>query len=84
MKNRKDIFYYARFYGIPIYYQPEEGDEEIVGRNWFCQKLVDLVCEILFIKMIFVGDFDYKIVLYEKTITRQEIIDKLGDWIYDR
>lgn len=82
--NKKDIFYYARFYEIPVYYQPEEDDEEIVGRNWFCQKLVDIVCCILFIKVILFGDFNYKMVIYDKTITRQEIIDKLGDWIWQR
>lgn len=74
--NRKDVFYYARFYGIPVYYQPEEGEEEIIARNKFCEKLLDFVDIILMLKFKIIGDFNYKITILDKTITRQEIIKK--------
>ena len=76
MTDKKDIFYYARFYGIPIYYQPEEG--EIIGRNWFYNKLVDIAIVILMFLFNVIGDFDYKITILHKTITRQAIKEKLG------
>ena len=64
MTDKKDIFYYARFYGIPIYFQPEEN--EIVGRNWFWNILLTIIEP-------FIVSQQCKIKIYNKTITRQEI-----------
>ena len=62
--NKKDIFYYAKFYGIPIYFQPEEN--EIVGRNWLCNVILDIIEP-------FIISEQFKIKIYNKTITREEI-----------
>ena len=70
MTDKKDIFYYARFYGIPIYFQPEEN--EIVGINWFWNILLTIIEP-------FIVSQQFKIKIYNKTITRQEIKEKLGD-----
>ena len=43
--NKKDYFYYAKFYGIPVYFQPEEN--EMVGRNRFYNLLLDLVISVI-------------------------------------
>ena len=72
MTDKKDIFYYAKFYGIPIYYQPEEN--EIIGRNWFCDLLLRLFEPI----EPFICKDGFRIAIKHKTITRQEIKDKLG------
>ena len=36
--NKKDIFYYAKLNGVPVYFQPEEN--EVIGRNWFCNLML--------------------------------------------
>ena len=67
--EKKDIFYYAKFYGIPVYFQPEEN--EIVGRNWFYDFLLDLLLK-LFGTFLF-SENVFNIKIEHKVITRQEI-----------
>ena len=66
--NNEDIFYYAKLYKIPIYFQPEHN--EVVGRNSFCEFLLKLF--ILF-EPLFVSEEGFKIEIEHKTITREEI-----------
>ena len=70
MTDKKDIFYYAKFFGIPIYFQPEEN--EIVGRNWFCNLLLRLIEPF---EPFLISENGFKIVIEHRTITRQEIYD---------
>ena len=66
--NKKDFFYFASYYGVPIYYQPE--DNEIVGRN----KLCDFLLEHYAIPMgVYFG---HRIKLRNKCVSRQRLIDK--------
>lgn len=67
--NKEDIFYYAKLNGIPIYFQPENN--EVVPRNRFFEWLMDIQD---FISDIFEPTYQFfKITIYKKTITRQEI-----------
>lgn len=66
--NKQDIFYYAKFYGIPVYFQPEEN--EIIGRNWFYDFLLNRII-IPFILLFGVNEFAIKI--EHRTIKREEI-----------
>jgi len=68
MTDKKDIFYYAKYFGIPIYFQPEEN--EIVGRNWFCNLLLGLIEPF---EPFLISENGFKIVIEHRTITRQEI-----------
>lgn len=66
--DKRNIFYYAKSDGIPCYYQPDTG--ETIPRNKFCGLLMD-------IQNWFWGIFgtpeQFKIVIYHKTIKREEI-----------
>ncbi|MBO7733779.1 MAG: hypothetical protein J6S67_14540 [Methanobrevibacter sp.] len=64
----KDIFYYARFYEIPIYFQPEEN--EMIGRNWFYNFLLYWIV-IPFVLLF--GSNEFAVKIEHRTITRQEI-----------
>lgn len=64
----KDIFYYAKLNGIPVYFQPEEN--EIVGRNWFCELLLKVI---MVFEPLFVSEEGFKIEIEHRTITREEI-----------
>lgn len=66
--NKRDIFYYAKFYGIPVYYQPEEN--EIIGRNRFYDFLLNWIV-IPFV--LFFGDDEFAVKIERRTITREEI-----------
>lgn len=66
--NKEDIFYYAKMNGIPIYFQPENN--EVVPRNRFFEWLMDIQDSIY---NIFGMPEQFKIIVYKKTITRQEI-----------
>lgn len=66
--DKQDIFYYAKFYGIPVYYQPEEN--EMIGRNWFYNFLLDWII-IPFV--LFFGDDEFAVKIECRTITREEI-----------
>ncbi len=72
--NEKDIFYYAKLHKIPIYFQPETN--EVIGRNIFCDFLLWLIEPF----EPFICKNGFRIAIKHKTITRQEIIDKLGDF----
>lgn len=68
MPDKKDIFYYAKLNGIPVYFQPEEN--EVVGRNKVCEWLLDNC-------VIPLSEYTgYEIKLYHKTITREELKKK--------
>ena len=66
--DKRDIFYYAKSDGIPCYYQPET--DEIVPRNKFCGLLMDIQN---WFWDIFGTPEQFKIVIYHKTIKREEI-----------
>ena len=66
--NKEDIFYYAKMNGIPIYFQPENN--EVVPRNRFFEWLMDIQDSIY---NTFGTPEQFKIIVYKKTITRQEI-----------
>ena len=66
--EKKDYFYYACYYGVPIYLQPEEN--EIVARNKLCNFLLDYIAIPIGIHL------GHRIKVYKKTITRQELIQK--------
>ncbi len=66
--NKRDIFYYAKFYGIPVYFQPEEN--EMIGRNCFYNFLLNRIV-IPFVLLLDVNEFAVKI--EHRTITREEI-----------
>ena len=66
--KKEDIFYYAKSDGIPCYFQPENN--EIIPRNKLCEWLMDIQD---FLWNIFGVPEEFKIVVYKKTITRQEI-----------
>ena len=63
MADKRDIFYYAKLNGVPIYFQPEEN--EVIGRNWFCKLLLDI--------QEFFGYSEFRIEIEHRTITREEI-----------
>ena len=66
--NKKDYFYYAKFYGIPVYFQPEEN--EMVGRNRFYNFLLDLVIPVI----IFFSDAEeFGLTIANRTIKREDI-----------
>ena len=67
--KKTDYFYYARFYGIPVFFQPETC--EMIGRNWFYELLLRIIEPF---EMLFITENGYKIELEHKTITRQEIM----------
>lgn len=67
--NKKDYFYYAKFYGIPVYFQPETN--EVIGRNWFYNLLLYLITPF---EPFFVSEEGYKIEVENRTIKRQEIM----------
>jgi hypothetical protein len=66
--NKRDIFYYAKFYGIPVYYQSEEN--EMVGRNWFYNLLLDIVLTFV---VFFCNEEEFKLEIENRTIKREEI-----------
>lgn len=66
--DKKDIFYYGKYFGIPIYFQPEEN--EIVGRNWFCNLLLKIIEPF---EQFLVSENGFKITIEHKTIKRWEI-----------
>ena len=68
MTDKKDIFYYAKFYGIPVYFQPEEN--EIRGRNLFWNVLLNILEPFI---RIFPAEEGFPIEIENKTITREEI-----------
>ena len=48
MPDKKDIFYYARLYGIiPIYFQPE--DNEVIPANRFWEFILWVLQWLLFV-----------------------------------
>lgn len=66
-ENRKeDTFYYAKYNGIPCYFQPEEN--ELIGRNKVCDILLDIA---LFFNILFGNKFKLK--LEHRTIARRDI-----------
>lgn len=69
--NKQDIFYYAKLHKIPIYFQPE--DNEVVGRNLFCEFLLWLIQPF---EPLFVSEKGFKIEIEHRTITRDKLIDK--------
>ena len=68
MIDKKDLFYYAKFNGIPVYFQPEEN--EIVGRNRFCEFLLIITAPF---ERFFISEKGFKIVIEHRTITRHEL-----------
>lgn len=75
MPDKKDFFYYAKLYGIPIYFQPEEN--EVVPRNVFCGFLLFLLALIFLpISRFIPDDAEFGIKIYKKTITREELREK--------
>lgn len=66
--NKEDIFYYAKSDGIPCYFQPENN--EIIPRNKLCEILMNIQEKLW---DVFGTPEEFKIVVYKKTITRQEI-----------
>ena len=66
--NKKDYFYYAKFYGIPVYFQPEEN--EMVGRNRFYNLLLDLVIPVI---LFFSDAEDFGLTIENRTIKREDI-----------
>lgn len=66
--NKRDIFYYVKADGIPCYYQPETN--EVIPRNKLCELLMDIQ---IYFWEIFGTPEQFKITIYHKTITRQEI-----------
>ena len=67
--NKKDYFYYAKFYGIPVYYQPEE--KEMIGRNWFYNFLLEIVLTFV---VFFSDEEEFELEIENRTIKRQEIM----------
>lgn len=67
--NKRDIFYYARFYGIPVYFQPETN--EMIGRNWFYDLLLHLIIPF---ELFLVDCNEYKIEIEHRTIKRWEFM----------
>ena len=75
MTDKKDVFYYAKLYGIPIYFQPEEN--EVVPRNAFCGFLLLLLALIILpILRLIPDNAEFGVKIYHKTITREELIKK--------
>ena len=73
MSDKKDIFYYAKLYGvIPIYFQPENN--EVIPRNWFWEAILWALepFEPLFVN----PDVGFRIDVIHKTITREELRKK--------
>lgn len=66
--DKRDIFYYAWFYGIPVYYQPEEN--EMVGRNRFYNFLLDLVIPVI---LFFSDAEEFGLTIEHRTIKREDI-----------
>ena len=66
--NKRDIFYYARFYGIPVYFQPETN--EMIGRNCFYDFLLN--CFVIPFALLLGGN-EFAVKIENRTITRQEI-----------
>ena len=66
--DKRDIFYYAKSDGIPCYYQPDTG--ETIPRNKFYGLLMDIQN---WFWDIFGTPEQFKIVIYHKTIKREEI-----------
>lgn len=67
--NKRDIFYYAKFYGIPVYFQPEEN--EMVGRNRFYNFLLDLVIPVIL--LLFSDAEEFGLTIENRTIKREDI-----------
>lgn len=66
--NKRNIFYYAKFYGIPVYFQPEEN--EMIGRNCFYDFLLKYFA-IPFVLLF--GGNEFAVKIEHRTITREEI-----------
>lgn len=66
--NKKDIFYFASLYGISCFFQPETG--EVIPRNNLCKLIMDIQN---WFWDIFGTPEQFKIVIYHKTIKREEI-----------
>ena len=66
--NKKDYFYYAKFYGIPVYFQPEEN--EMVGRNRFYNFLLYLVIPVI---LFFSDAEEFGLTIENRTIKREDI-----------
>lgn len=67
MPGKKDIFYFAVLWGIPVYYQPLT--HEIIPRNKFYGFLLDYIVIPLH---IYLG-YEIELVIKHKIIKRQEI-----------
>lgn len=73
MTDKKDVFYYASYCRVPVYFQPE--DNEVVPRNKFCGLLLE-ICDLLITPVyVFLGN-GFPIKIYKKTITREELKKK--------